>query len=420
MTKTLRVVLMLSAMALIPGCSKKEEPLADDPYLDKALRIHARVPLIDGHNDLPFRMRALVDGDLSQINLHERQLRTHTDIPRLREGGVGAQFWSAYPSWRVDRETAFLHTLEAIDIIYKLAERYPDTFEIALTPDDIVRIFNEGKIASLIGVEGGQSINNSLGVLRMFHRLGARYMTLTHNFNNDWADSGTDEPVHGGLTDFGREVVREMNRLGMMVDLSHVSPDVMRDALATSAAPVIFSHSNARGLADHPRNVPDDVLELVRENNGIVMVTFVPGFLNSEAARWSRARYQRILELHAEFPDDQDGFTSGVVTWEEANPRPEATLEDVADHIDYLVDKIGIHHVGIGSDFDGIAHIPVGLENVARFPMLTAELLRRGYSEEDVEKILCHNLLRVFRDNEMIAARLQAANPPSAMRFSRD
>jgi membrane dipeptidase len=298
-----------------------------------------------------------------------------------------------------------------------MVRKWPETFELALTADDVERVFKAGRIASLIGMEGGHSIDNSLAALRMFHQLGARYMTLTHGLNTPWADSGTDTPVAGGLTPFGEEVVREMNWLGMLVDLSHTSPETMADALRVSQAPVIFSHSNARGLCDVGRNVPDDILQMLQRNGGIVMVTFVPSFTTRDGAEHMNRGMAERDRLRRQFPGDDEAVRAGMDEWTKANPEPPATLAHVVDHIDYIRKVAGIDHVGIGSDFDGITAAPVGLENVSTFPALTAELLRRGYADVDVRKILGRNVLRVMREAERVSARLRKERGPSTMLF---
>ena len=346
-----------------------------DNFLARARALHREVPLIDGHNDFPWALREHnAERDLNKLDIRMHQPKIHTDIPRLREGGVGAQFWSVYVPADLQGPAAVLATFEQIDVVHRMVRKYPDTFELAMTAGDIERIFKAGRIASLIGMEGGHAIDNSLAALRMFYATGARYMTLTHSSNVAWADSGTDMPKLGGLSTFGEEVVREMNRLGMMVDLSHTSPETMIDAIRVSEAPVVFSHSDARALNDHRRNVPDEVLRLLPENGGIVMVTFVPGFLT------------------------KDG---------------KATLEDAANHIDHVRKVAGSDHVGIGGDFDGISTVPAGLEDVSKYPALTAELLRRGWEETDVRKALGLNALRVLSRVERVAARLQKQRGPS-------
>jgi membrane dipeptidase len=374
----------------------------------RARALQAQVPLIDGHNDYPWAVRENDPGrDLAALDIRERQPKTMTDIPRLRAGGVGGQFWSVYVPADLAGHGAVTATLEEIDTVYRMIARYPDTFELALTADDVERIFKQGRIASLIGLEGGHSIDSSLGALRMFYRLGARYMTLTHSQDVPWADSSTDTPKNGGLSAFGEEVVREMNRLGMLVDLSHVSPDTMKDALRVAEAPVIFSHSSARALCDVPRNVPDDVLRMLPANGGVVMVTFVPGFISQEVADYETRADAERTRLQQAHPSDEAAVRDGLSAWRTSHPAPRATLSQVADHIDHIRKVAGIDHIGLGSDFDGITTVVEGLEDVSTYPNLTAELLRRGYSDEDVKKILGLNVLRVMRQAERVAARLQ-------------
>jgi membrane dipeptidase len=340
-----------------------------------------------------------------------------TDIPRLRQGGVGGQFWSVYVPSSYAGQRAVTATLEQIDIVHRMVRKWPETFELALTAGDVERIFKTGKIASLIGMEGGHSIDNSLATLRMFHALGARYMTLTHSANVAWADSGTDTPVAGGLTTFGEAVVREMNWLGMLVDLSHTSPETMEDALRVAAAPAIFSHSNARALCNVQRNVPDEILRMLPKNGGVVMVTFVPSFTTPEAAEWEERATAERDRARRRIKDNPEAIRDAMRKWRKQNPEPKATLAQVADHIDHIRKVAGIDHVGIGSDFDGIDHGPEGLEDVSTFPALTAELLRRGYTDEDVKKVLGLNVLRVMRAAEAAAARLQKERGPSALTF---
>jgi len=382
-----------------------------DSFLARAKAIHAAVPMFDGHNDYPWEVRQKAGEDPAKLDIRGARTDTMTDIPRLRRGGVGAQFWSVYVPASLAGQQAVTATLEQIDIVYRMVARYPDVFEIARTADDVERIFKAGKIASLIGMEGGHSIDSSLGALRMFARLGARYMTLTHSKNVPWADSSTDSPEHGGLTPFGEDVVREMNRLGMLVDMSHVSPDTMEDVLRVTQAPIIFSHSSARALCDHPRNVPDAILRMLPKNGGVVMVSFVPGFTTPEAAAWDRAQETEQARMEALTPKDESAVKAGLAAWLAAHPRPKVTVAQVADHIDHVRKLAGIDHVGYGSDFDGITWTPTGLEDVSTFPALTAELLRRGYSDDEVKKVLGLNLLRVMRAAEATAARLSAAGP---------
>jgi membrane dipeptidase len=362
---------------------------AQQSLIDQAQSILRESPLIDGHNDLPLQLRERTGGDLSKLDLRQRQAALHTDIPRLRQGGVGGQFWSVYVPVSTQGKDAARNTLEQLDIVYQMAGRYPDVFEIARTAADVERIFKAGKVASLIGIEGGHSIDNSLGILRAFHRLGARYMTLTHSANTPWADAATDKAEHNGLTIFGESVVREMNWLGMMVDISHTSPATMNTVLRITQAPVIFSHSSARAVNDVPRNVPDDVLAKMPANGGVVMVTFVPEFVSSE------------VREYVALPAEQ----------KQREPAPRASMAQVADHIDHIKKVAGINHVGLGSDFDGISTVPQNLEDVSKFPILIAELLRRGYSRDDVKKLTGQNILRVMRQVEQVAARLQKERP---------
>jgi membrane dipeptidase len=388
------------------SCVAEEKTAAQ--YLEQARRILREVPLIDGHNDVPWQYRKR-SNDFSAIDLASdtTALKMHTDIPRLRAGQVGGQFWSVYVPPTLPGADAVQATIEQIDVVHRMCARYPETFELALTASDVERIHRSGKIASLIGMEGGHSINNSLATLRMMYRLGARYMTLTHTKNTDWADAAGDVAKHRGLTPFGKDVVREMNRLGMIVDLSHVTDDVMRDALSVSKAPVIFSHSNCRALCDHVRNVPDDVLRLTAANGGVVMVCFLPSYV-TEVDRKDGDRYKaerdRLESIHG---DDQEKILAAMLEWRRANRDPNrATLTDVADHIDHLRKTIGVDHIGIGSDFDGFSGGVRGLEDVSKYPDLIAELLRRGYSESDVKKIAGLNVLRVLREAERLSVLL--------------
>ena len=385
----------------------------DASAVERAKTLHKRVPLIDGHNDLPWQYQKRVNRSLSKIDIAESQQELHTDIARLREGGLGGQFWSVYVPADLEPGEFVRATMEQIDVVYNMLRRYPETFELALTADQVEQAFQSGKIASLIGMEGGHSIDNSIAALRMFYRLGARYMTLTHSQNVAWADSCTDTPRANGLTDFGREVVREMNHLGMLVDLSHVSPDAMRDALDVVEAPVIFSHSSARALADHPRNVPDDVLKRVPENGGVVMISFVPGFTSQDVVEHEQRRDAERRRLEALPGNTDQSVKDGLGRWDEGNPVPRATLSQVADHFDHVRDVAGVDHVGVGADFDGISSVPEGLEDVSMYPALTAELIRREYSDEDIMKILGLNVLRVIRRAEAVAERLQLERGPS-------
>jgi membrane dipeptidase len=387
---------------------------AQDARVERILR---DVPLIDGHNDLPWQYRERVKNQLAKIDIAQDQSKLekplHTDVARLRAGHLGGQFWSVYVPATMKGPEAVQATFEQIDVVHRLDALYPDTLALALTADDVVRIHKSGKVASLIGVEGGHSINNSLGVLRQLYQAGARYMTLTHAENNDWADSATADPVHNGLTPFGKAVVGEMNRLGMLVDLSHVAPKTMHDALDVSAAPVIFSHSSARAMAGHQRNVPDDVLKRLAQNGGVVMVTFVPSFVSQPLRVYfsqHEAEEGRLKSLHSGEPQD---VKAGLTAWEATHPRPEATLNDVVDHIEYVMRTAGEDHVGLGGDFDGITTTPTNLTSVADYPKVFAELLRRGHSEEQLKKLAGLNILRVMRQAEAVAARLQKERPAS-------
>ena len=387
------------------------------PQEARVMQILKRTPLIDGHNDLPWALRQGFGNDPHGVDLNANlstSTRLHTDIPRLRAGGVGGQFWSVYVPASMAPVDAAKATFEQIDTVKRIVAAHPETFEIATTADDLVRIHLAGKIASLIGMEGGYSIDDSLGLLREFYDSGARYMTLTHSKSTTWADSGTDAPKWNGLNAFGEDVIREMNRLGMMVDLSHVSEDTMVDAIRVSEAPVIFSHSSARAVTAHPRNVPDAVLRQMAGNGGIVMVTFVPGFV-SEAVRASgAARGAEMTRLTALNPGDPAAVKAGMDVWNAANPAPKATMDDVIAHIQHVRDVAGIDHVGLGGDYDGVDSLPVGLEGVDGYPRLLAELMRRGWSEADIRKISGENLLRVMRAVERVAASKSAERPSLA------
>ena len=401
-----RLAVILSL--LIPAIAIADEtpkPRGEVKVTDEALRIHREAILIDGHNDLPWQYREKKDLSFSAIDIARPQPALHTDIPRLRKGGMGAQFWSAFVPAETRKDgTAVRMTLEQIDVIYRFVRRYPDTFAMAHSADDIVRIHGEGKIASLIGVEGGHSIDNSFGVLRMLYALGVRYMTLTHSETLDWADSATDKPKNNGLTEFGKNVVREMNALGMLVDLSHVSPEVMRQAIAVSKAPIIFSHSSAFALAPHARNVPDDVLKLVKENGGVVMVNFFPGFITPEGARASKEIFGEYRRLKEKIKDEKE-LELAWNQWKKEHPMPTGSVHTVVDHIEHIIKVAGIDHVGLGSDYDGIGSVPKQLEDVSCYPNITQELLNRGYKKEEIHKILGGNLLRVFRAAEKVAGK---------------
>lgn len=420
--KRVVVPCMLVVWAAFATSARAQEPAADARLLEQANRILAESPLIDGHNDLPWAFRENVGTRLEAIDLaadtKQGEHPLQTDLPRLRRGRVGAQFWSVYvPSGTIGAE-AVVTVLEQIDFVHRMTTKHSDTLEMAYAADDVERIVRSGRIASMIGMEGGHSIGDSLAVLRQAYRAGARYMTLTHSDHNNWADSATGPPRHGGLTPFGREVVREMNRLGMLVDLSHVSPKTMHDALDTTEAPVIFSHSSARAIASHPRNVPDDVLARIPENGGVVMVTFVPPFISEATWEWSSRRRGKRQELEAMHPADPEAARRKLDEWVSANPAPPTSTRDVADHIDHVRKVAGIEHIGIGSDFDGIGSTPVDLTGVEDFPALFAELLRRGYSADELRKIASANVLRVMREAERTAVRLQRERPPSDARIT--
>ncbi|MFT2017649.1 dipeptidase [Streptomyces sp. 796.1] len=381
--------------------------------LARARALLAEHPVVDGHNDLPWALRQVgydLDArDLSR-DLSEHQ---HTDIPRLRAGGLGAQFWSVFVRSDFAGDTAVSATLEQIDVVRRFVDRYPDDLRLALTADDMETARAQGRIASLMGAEGGHSIDCSLGALRGLYALGVRYMTLTHNDNVPWADSATDDPGVGGLSPFGHEVVREMNRLGMLVDLSHVAPSTMRHALDTSEAPVIFSHSSARAVCDHVRNVPDDVLERLAGNGGIAMATFVPKFILPEAIEWTLAA-DANMQANGLHPLDTSAAGMRVQrAFEEANPRPLATAKTVADHLDHMREVAGVDHIGVGGDYDGTAFTPADLADVSGYPTLIAELLDRRWSKADLSKLTWGNAVRTLRAAEDVARDLQTRRGPS-------
>lgn len=373
----------------------------------------SRHPVIDGHNDLLWEARKQVGYDFDRLDVGAGGTPTRTDLPRLVEGGVGGQFWSVYVPTRFSGASAVTATLEQIDGVHRLVERYPERLALATTADQVEAAWREGRIASLLGAEGGHSIDCSLGTLRMFFDLGVRYLTLTHNDNTPWADSATDDPTVGGLSRFGIEVVREMNRLGMMVDLSHVAATTMRDALDATEAPAIFSHSSARAVTDHPRNVPDDVLGRLAGNGGVCMVTFVPAFVNAECAEWAlQARDAMLAEgIDRHDSEAQEAFRD---RW---HPEPAATLADVVAHCEHVREVAGIDHIGLGGDYDGVDTLPEGLEDVTGYPRLLAALAARGWSEENLGKLTSGNILRVMRSVEDVAARLRSERGPSLVRF---
>jgi membrane dipeptidase len=406
-------------IALAVGLTLASVPEAQD-FTARARALHKQVPLIDGHNDYPWALRQHnIERDINTLDISVPQPSIHTDIARLREGGVGGQFWSVYVPASMQGQTAVRVTFEQIDVVHRMVRKYPQAFELARTAADVERVFKAGKVASLIGMEGGHSIDSSLATLRMFYAVGARYMTLTHSSNIPWADSGTDTPKLGGLSKFGEEVVREMNRMGMLVDLSHTSPETMDDALRVTEAPIIFSHSVARALNEHGRNVPDSILQQLPKNGGVVMVTFVPGFVSREVNAHGQRMTAERNRLRALYPNEAARIDAELKTWLGSNPEPRATLAQVADHIDHIRKAAGIDHIGLGGDFDGIDSVIVGLENVSTYPALTAELLKRGYSDADVKKILGLNVLRAMKRAEEVAARLQKEREPSTATIER-
>ena len=394
--------------ATLPLAAQTTPVPADDRYLERARRILSQTPLVDGHNDLPWRIRedSIARGDVDAYDLR-KHAPGHTDLDRLRKGMVGAQFWSVYiPGEWPDSGYARVQ-LEQIDVARQMIAKYPDQLALALSTDDIRRDFKQGKIGSLLGVEGGHAIENSLAALRAYYGLGVRYMTLTHNVTLDWADAALDSAKHNGLTPFGDSVVREMNRLGMLVDLSHVSAATMSDALSVSQAPVIFSHSAAQGIVDVPRNVPDSILRRVTANGGVVMVPFVVGFVSPAVLLYDQSTRPATRELRERYGNDTAAITRAVKEWRTTHPLPRATLSQVADQIEYVRKVAGVDHVGIGADFDGISEVVQGLEDVSTYPALFAELARRGWSDNDLKKLAGENFLRAFARAEAVAKRLQ-------------
>ena len=394
--------------ATLPLTAQTKPAPADARYLARAKRVLRQTPLIDGHNDLPWRIRedSVARGNVDAYDLR-KHTPGHTDLDRLRKGMVGAQFWSVYVpgEWR-DSGYARIQ-LEQIDIARHMIAKYPNELALAVSADDIRRDFKQGKIGSLLGLEGGHAIEHSLGALRAYYDLGARYMTLTHNVTLDWADAALDSARHNGLTPFGDSVVREMNRLGMLVDLAHVSPATMSDALNVSQAPVIFSHSAARALVDVPRNVPDSILRRVTTNGGIVMVPFVTGFVSPAVLLYDQSTRPVMKDLQAKYGNDTAAITREIKQWRASHPEPRATLSQVADQIEYVRKVAGVDHVGIGGDFDGITEVVQGLEDVSTYPALFAELAKRGWSDSDLRKLAGENFLRVFAQAEVVAKRLQ-------------
>ncbi|WP_324809330.1 dipeptidase [Sphingomonas sp. LY29] len=406
----MRHLLLLSALLLAMPATAQTIDARTKARIDRILK---RTPLIDGHNDLPYALREdyglKVEGLAAGTDSRTPPLMT--DMARLRVGRVGGQFWSVYIQGTVVGDEAIRQTIEQIDAAKRLIAAYPDDLEQARTADDIVRIHRRGRIASMFGVEGGRQIGGSMATLRRFHDLGVRYMTLTHNQTTEWADSATDEPKHKGLSSFGLTVVKEMNRLGMLVDLSHVSPDVMRQAIAASRAPVIFSHSSAGGISPHPRNVPDDVLQLLPANDGVVMVTIVPGFISKDVWAWSANRAGEEARLGQIHRASKAAVADGLKAWELANPRPPTDVRLVADHIEHVARVAGHDHVGIGGDYDGIPYTPTGLEGVEDYPNIFAELIRRGWSDANLAKLAGGNVLRALRRAEAVSASMKDVPP---------
>ena len=413
-------------LALLPLAAAPLHAQSDSALIRHALRLHRAVPMIDGHNDLPWKLRtrgsdSFDSTDIGRVvfswdsmDISRPQPRLATDIPRLRRGGVGGVFWSTWVPVELIRADAARVELEQIDIVRRMPERYPRVFALARTADDILRIHREGRIAILIGMEGGHVIEGSLPLLRMYYDLGARYMTLTHFATLAWADAAGDDSTHHGLTPFGRAVVREMNRLGMLVDLAHVSDSVMAQVLRLSAAPVIFSHSSARALADVPRDVPDAILRMLPANGGVVMVNFYCPFVDSAAVRYAREQRGAIAQARQQLGGDSAAVRAAVAQWTAGHPAPPPpTIAQVADHIDHIRRVAGVDHVGYGSDFDGMDCAPRGLEDVSDFPALTAELIRRGWRDRDVEKVIGLNVIRAMRQAERVARRLQREEPPA-------
>lgn len=407
----------LAAFALLstPAAAQSSPEATAEAALKKA-------PVFDGHNDVPWALRGRAGNMINAFDFHDTshtakpdatppEQAMHTDLVRLRKGRVGAQFWSVYVPSNTNEAQAVQQTLEQIDVMKRLVARYPNDMMLAANSAELEKGMKAGKIAGMLGMEGGQSIGSSLAVLRDMYELGARYMTLTHSRNTPWGDSATDAPQHGGLTDFGRQVVREMNRIGMIVDLSHVSEATMKDALATSKAPVMFSHSGVRAVNDHPRNVPDSVLPLVKANGGIVMVVLLPAFLDADVRAQGLARTAEQARLKALYPGDPAAATKALAAWDKANPVPTTTIAKVADHIDHIRKLAGIDHIGLGGDYDGMDSAPVGMEDVSGYPALFVELAKRGYSQADLEKIASGNMLRVLKAVEAYAAS-QKGQPP--------
>ena len=414
MRLVLAISILVTAAATSVADGQQSPTTSTDPHMARARRVLSTTPLIDGHNDLPWAIREtkVAPRDVEAYDLR-KTTAGHTDLARLKKGMLGGQFWSIYIPGEI-RDSGYARVqLEQFDIARQIVAKYPERFEWALTADGIRASFRRGKIGSLLGLEGGHAIENSLGALRVYYDLGARYMTLTHNVTLDWADAALDSAKHGGLTNFGKEVVREMNRLGMLVDLSHVSPGTMSDALDVTEAPVIFSHSSARAIVDHRRNVPDSILARLPKNGGVVMVTFVTSFVSPKAKAWADAQTAAQADARSRLGSDTAAVRRAMEEWARANPQPKVMLSEVADHIDHVKKVAGVDHVGIGSDFDGIPDVIVGLEDVSTFPALFAELSRRGWSEAELRKLAGENVLRALKQAETVSARLKRQRPPS-------
>jgi membrane dipeptidase len=410
----MRSALIIAAL-LVSSSVHAQQPI--DPRVQARIdRILKKTPLIDGHNDIAEQLQESHGYSVANLASGTDKWPDHplmTDMARLHAGRVGGQFWSVYIDGTITGDEAIRRTIEEIDIVDRMIAAYPNDLERALTADDVVRIHRKGKVASLIGIEGGRQIGGSLAALRQFYRLGARYMTLTHNQTTEWADSATDDPKYGGLSPFGVEVVHEMNRLGMLVDLSHVSADTMKDAIAASRAPVIFSHSSARGLVGHLRNVPDNVLQLLPANGGVVMVNFVPDFISDAVWHWGAEKNAEEARLKVFHRNSKAEVEAGLKAWEAAHPRPAVTVTAVADHIEHVVKVAGHDHVGLGGDFDGISYTPEGLTGVESYPLIFAELIRRGWSDQDLAKLAGGNVLRALRQAEAVAASMK--NEPASL-----
>jgi membrane dipeptidase len=401
---TKHFLLLAAAMAMVPTAAWSQS--MDAKTQARIDRILKQTPLIDGHNDIAEQLAENYQRSVDGLASGTDQRRPHplmTDMARLHQGRVGGQFWSVYIDGSITGDAAIRETLQEIDVVRRMIDAYPNDLALASTADDVVRIHKSGKIASLIGVEGGRQIGGSLAALRQYYNLGARYMTLTHNQTTEWADAATDEPKYDGLSPFGLTVVHEMNRIGMLVDLSHVAPATMKDAIAASKAPVIFSHSSARAIGGHPRNVPDDVLSLLPANGGVVMVNFVPPFLSDAVWNWGADRTAEQARLKAIHRESNADVEAGLKAWEAAHPTPTVTVADVANHIEHIAKIAGHDHVGIGGDFDGIDATPTDLTGVEDYPRLFAELIRRGWSDENLAKLAGGNVLRALRQAETVA-----------------